>query len=183
MRHALVNAQNRVVNIIEAEEGFTLETEEFRVIPDAERVSAIGMGYEDGQFKSAWELMSLEEQKDETRRRIDRETLAAIEAGFVYAVNGANYRFSYDQFDQQNFADTAGACLMAQSGIRGLPESVTWNAYDEAGDLARLTFTPAEFLALYAGGALLHKAAKMDEGGTRKLAVDAAATAEELLAI
>ena len=37
MRHALVNAQNRVVNIIEAEEGFTLETEEFRVIPDAER--------------------------------------------------------------------------------------------------------------------------------------------------
>ena len=72
---------------------------------------------------------------------------------------------------------------MAQSGLPGLPESITWNAYDEAGDLARLTFTPAEFLALYAGGALLHKAAKMDEGGTRKLAVDAAETAEELLAV
>ena len=72
---------------------------------------------------------------------------------------------------------------MAQSGIKGLPESVTWNAYDEADNLARLTFTPAEFLALYAGGALLHKAAKMDEGGTRKLAVDATETAEELLAV
>ena len=38
MRHALVNAQNRVVNIIEAESGFTLEIEEFRVIPGAERI-------------------------------------------------------------------------------------------------------------------------------------------------
>lgn len=183
MRHAVVNADNHVVNIIEAEVGFTLETDELRVIPDAERLSAIGMGYVDGQFKSAWELMSFTEQKDETRQRIDAETQAAIEAGFSYGVDGTGYHFSYDAFDQQNFADTANACLMAQSGIPGLPESVTWNAYDAAGGLVQLAFTATEFLALYAGGALAHKAAKMAQAGTRKAGVDAAENAEELLAI
>ena len=183
MRHAVINAHNRVVNIIEAEQGFTLETNDLRVIPDAERLSAIGMGYVDGQFKSAWELMSFAEQKDETRRRIDGETQTAIAAGFSYVVDGTNYCFSYDAFDQQNFADTANACLMAQSGIAGLPESVTWNAYDATGSLVQLVFTAPKFLALYAGGALVHKAAKMAQAGTRKAAVDAAQTAEELLGI
>ena len=122
---------------------------------------------------------------------IDAETSAAIVAGFEYAVEGVPYHFSYDAFDQQNFADTANVALLAQMGGKGLPESVAWNAYknwqDGKGELVRLTFTAESFLALYTGGAVAHKAARMAEGGARKAALADAvargATAEELEAI
>ena len=122
---------------------------------------------------------------------IDAETAAAITAGFFYVVDGITYHFSYDTFDQQNFADTANVALLSQMGGQGLPESVAWNAYknwqDGKGELARLTFTAETFLALYTAGAVAHKAARMAEGGSRKEAVAAAvargATIEELEAI
>ena len=122
---------------------------------------------------------------------IDAETAAAITAGFFYVVDGVTYHFSYDTFDQQNFADTANVALLSQMGGQGLPESVAWNAYknwqDSKGDLVRLTFTAETFLALYTAGAVAHKAARMAEGGSRKEAVAAAvargATVEELEAI
>ena len=47
----------------------------------------------------------------------------------LHAVDGVSYHFSYDSFDQQNFADTANVALLAQMGGKGLPESVAWNAY------------------------------------------------------
>ena len=122
---------------------------------------------------------------------IDAETAAAITAGFFYVVDGITYHFSYDTFDQQNFADTANVALLSQMGGQGLPESVAWNAYknwqDGKGELVRLTFTAESFLALYTGGAVAHKAARMAEGGARKAALAEAvangATAEELEAI
>ena len=122
---------------------------------------------------------------------IDAETAAAITAGFFYAVDGVTYHFSYDTFDQQNFADTANVALLSQMGGQGLPESVAWNAYknwqDGKGELVRLTFTAETFLALYTAGAVAHKAARMAEGGSRKEAVATAvargATIEELEAI
>ena len=122
---------------------------------------------------------------------IDAETAAAITAGFFYVVDGVTYHFSYDTFDQQNFADTANVALLSQMGGQGLPESVAWNAYknwqDGKGELVRLTFTAETFLALYTAGAVAHKAARMAEGGSRKEAVAAAvargATIEELEAI
>ena len=122
---------------------------------------------------------------------IDAETAAAITAGFFYVVDGVTYHFSYDTFDQQNFADTANVALLSQMGGQGLPESVAWNAYknwqDGKGELVRLTFTAETFLALYTAGAVAHKAARMAEGGSRKEAVAAAvargATVEELEAI
>ena len=122
---------------------------------------------------------------------IDAETSAAIIAGFEYAVDGVSYHFSYDAFDQQNFADTANVALLAQMGGKGLPESVAWNAYknwkDGQGELVRLNFTAESFLALYTGGAVAHKAARMAEGGALKAALAEAvargATAEELEAI
>ena len=122
---------------------------------------------------------------------IDAETAAAITAGFFYVVDGVTYHFSYDTFDQQNFADTANVALLSQMGGQGLPESVAWNAYknwqDSKGELVRLTFTAETFLALYTAGAVAHKAARMAEGGSRKEAVAAAvargATIEELEAI
>ena len=123
--------------------------------------------------------------------RIDAETSGAIIGGFDYVVDGVPYHFSYDSFDQQNFADTANVALLAQMGGKGLPESVAWNAYknwqDGKGELVRLTFTAESFLALYTGGAVAHKAARMADGGARKAALAEAvargATAEELEAI
>lgn len=124
---------------------------------------------------------TLEELKTAKKARIDEDTSAAILAGFDYAVNGVTYHFSYDAFDQQNFADTANVCIMKQAGMPGLPDSVMWNAYTvPGGELARLTFDAPGFLALYAGGAMRHKNETMQRGGERKAAVEAAATAEEV---
>lgn len=104
--------------------------------------------------------------------QIDMETSAAILAGFDYAINDETFHFSYDSFDQQNFADTASACLMAKAGTPGLPQTVTWNAYRENGSLVRLELGADDFLALYAGGALAHKAACMEAGGIKKAALE-----------
>ncbi len=123
---------------------------------------------------------SLDELKAAKKAQIDAETSAAILSGFDYAVDGVTYYFSYDAFDQQNFADTANVCLMKQSGMPGLPDSVTWNAYMPGGELERLTFDASGFLALYAGGAMKHKNGTMQRGGERKAAVEAATTAEEV---
>lgn len=125
----------------------------------------------------AYPKLSLKELKEEKKARIDAETSAAILAGFDYAVDGVTYHFSYDAFDQQNFADTANVCLMKQSGM---PDSVTWNAYTPGGELERLTFDASGFLALYAGGAMRHKTRTMQRGGERKAVVEAATTPEEV---
>lgn len=124
---------------------------------------------------------ALEDLKTAKAARIDAETSAAILGGFDHVVDGVTYHFSYDAFDQQNFADTANVCIMKQAGMQGLPDSVTWNAYTvPGGELARLTFDAPGFLALYAGGAMRHKNGTMQRGGERKAAVEAAATAEEV---
>ena len=124
---------------------------------------------------------TLEELKTAKKARIDEDTSAAILAGFDYAVNGVTYHFSYDAFDQQNFADTANVCIMKQAGMPGLPDSVMWNAYTVPDDeLVRLTFDAPGFLALYAGGAMKHKNETMQRGGERKAAVEAATTPEEV---
>lgn len=126
---------------------------------------------------------TLEELKAAKKARIDAETSAAILAGFDYAVDGVNYHFSYALDDQQNFSDTANVCLMKQSGMLGLPDSVTWNAYTPDDELVRLTFDASGFLALYAGGAMRHKNETMQRGGERKAAVEAAATPDEIAAV
>lgn len=123
---------------------------------------------------------------------IDAETSAAITAGFDYVVADVTYHFSYDASDQQNFADSANVAMLSATGLSGLPASVTWNAYknwtpESGGELVRLNFGPADFLNLYVGGALAHKAAKMQMGGARKAAVAEAlergATAAEIESI
>lgn len=126
---------------------------------------------------------TLEELKAAKKARIDAETSAAILAGFDYAVDGVNYHFSYALDDQQNFSDTANVCLMKQSGMLGLPDSVTWNAYTPDDELVRLTFDASGFFALYAGGAMRHKNETMQRGGECKAAVEAAATPDEIAAV
>lgn len=115
------------------------------------------------------------QDKETMRARIDAETSAAILAGFDYMVDGEVLHFSYDAFDQQNFADTANACLLQKSGASGLPESVTWNAYRANGELVQLALSSDAFLMLYTAGALAHKAACMADGGQRKAALEGGA--------
>ena len=131
---------------------------------------------------------TLEEVKTDAVKKVDNATSAVILAGFDYETDFGTgvietLHFSYDSFDQQNFADSANVATLAMSGTPGLPESVTWNAYrdwtlETGGELVRLTLTPATFLELYTAGALTHKATQMEIGGWRKVAVEAAESAE-----
>lgn len=123
---------------------------------------------------------SLEELKEQKIKQIDKETSESILSGFNYIINDTEYHFSYDSFDQQNFADTANMCQLALSGTEGLPTSVTWNSYLKDGTLVQQVFNANEFLDLYVKGAMVHKATQMAIGGQRKAAVQLASTKEEL---
>ena len=123
---------------------------------------------------------------------IDAETSAAILAGFECEATPPDtgvpelLHFSYDEFDQQNFADAALSMqLVATSG--DIPTSTPWNAYrghtaDSKGELVTLNLTAETFLPIYAA-ALNHKATQMAIGGQRKAAVAAAQTVEDVEAI
>jgi hypothetical protein len=111
-------------------------------------------------------------------RRIDAETSAAILAGFDYEVAGQSLHFSYDAFDQQNFADAANNALAAL--MAGQPFTVAWNAYDSAGALNSLELDAGQFLALYQQGACTHKVTQMGIARLRKTALAEAATAKDV---
>lgn len=129
---------------------------------------------------------------------IDADTSARILAGFTYDIDPGtgtveSLHFSYDAFDQQNFADTANMALLLLSGsseaeASASPTTVTWNAYrnwtaDAGGELVRLTLDVHSYLALYTQGALAHKVAQMDTGGQRKALVAAAESTEAIAAL
>jgi hypothetical protein len=114
-------------------------------------------------------------------RQIDAEAGAAILAGFDYTVNGQSLHFSYDAFDQQNFADAANNALAAL--VAGQSFAVRWNSYDSTGVLVSLDLDAGQFLALYQQGACAHKVARMDHARQRKAAVAEAATAQEIATI
>ena len=135
---------------------------------------------------------TLDEVKARKLAAIDAETSAAIMAGFECEVTPPDtgtpelLHFSYDEFDQQNFADAAISMQLA-SASGGIPTTTPWNAYrnhtaDSKGELVILQLTAETFLPIYAA-ALDHKAAKMAEGGRRKAAVAAAQTVEDVEAI
>ena len=135
---------------------------------------------------------TLDEVKARKLASIDAETSAAIMAGFECEVTPPDtgtpelLHFSYDEFDQQNFADAAVSMQLA-SASGGIPTTTPWNAYrnhtaDSKGELVILQLTAETFLPIYAA-ALNHKAAKMAEGGRRKAAVAAAQTVEDVEAI
>ena len=136
---------------------------------------------------------SLENVKARKLAVIDAETSAAILAGFECEATPPDtgvpelLHFSYDSFDQQNFADAAVSMQLATASDGGIPTTTPWNAYrnhtaDSKGDLVILQLTAETFLPIYAA-ALNHKATKMAEGGTRKAAVEAAQTVEDVEAI
>ena len=145
----------------------------------------------DGKWYQTWVLTPVTHTPEEEEERlnqlkeqkilqIDKETSDSILSGFDYTINDIKYHFSYDSFDQQNFADTANMCQLVLSGTEGLPTSVTWNSYLEDGTLVRQEFDANNFLKLYTSGAIAHKATQMAIGGQRKAAVQLAKTKEEL---
>lgn len=150
--------------------------------------------YRDGKWYQTWVLKSIthtpeeEEErlnqfKEQKLKQIDQETSDTILSGFDYTIDNVKYHFSYDSFDQQNFADTANMCQLALSGIEGLPATVTWNSYLEDGTLVQQKFDANSFLKLYTSGAMVHKATQMTIGGQRKAAVQLASNKEEIEAI
>ena len=135
----------------------------------------------------------LEQMKADKLLTIDAQTSAAILAGFQCEATPADtgqpelLHFSYDEFDQQNFADAALSMQLAAAAGGAIPTATPWNAYrghtaDSKGKLVILQLTAETFVPIYAA-ALQHKAAKMAEGGQRKAAVVAAKTKEEVEAI
>ena len=86
---------------------------------------------------------------------------------------GETLHFSYDSSPtSKTLRIPPTPVLLQKSGAPGLPSSVDWNAYRTDGELVRLTLTADQFLGLYAGGALAHKAACMAAGGAKKAALE-----------
>lgn len=117
--------------------------------------------------------------------RIDSATSKAILAGFEYTIDNETLHFSYDSFDQQNFADTANGALLALQNVEGVPTTVTWNGYrnhtkEQKGELVRLTLNVSKFLDLYVKGALAHKDTQMELGGKRKAIISNCTTVESI---
>ena len=158
----------------------------------------------DGKWYQTWVLTQVTHTPEENAERllqrkeqkvaqIDAQTSSAIMAGFECEATPPDtntlelLHFSYDSFDQQNFADAAVSMQLATASDGGIPTTTPWNAYrnhtaDSKGDLVILQLTAETFLPIYAA-ALNHKATKMAEGGQRKAAVAAAQTVEDVEAI
>ena len=139
---------------------------------------------EDGKFViKAIPEPSLEELKEEKIKQIDKETSESILSGFTYTIKDKERFFSYDSFDQQNFADAANTALLSQmqSGVKEIPTAINWNSYvGEEKELEIITLSASEFLDLYINGALVHKNTKMQIGGQRKTQVSEAQSKEDL---
>ncbi len=145
----------------------------------------------EGSWQQVWTVTDIEFTPEEQAARlaqykrdrilaIDAETSQSIFAGFTYAVDGVEYRFSYDTLDQINFADTANLCILAIQGLSSGDTEIQWKTHTLEGELVTHTFTPAEFLTLYTTGALAHKNGLIDDGEVRKVNVEAARTIEQI---
>lgn len=166
---------------------------EYKLIESAEE--------KNGTWIQTWTLQKIEHTDEEIQEKlelekerlisiIDAETSKKISSGFFCNATPPDTNeeeslfFSYDSFDQQNFADAAITILnYVQSGMKDeLKQS--WNAYrnhtdDYKGDLIVLELSPATFLPVYQA-ACMHKATIMTEGSVIKEKVRNALTLEEL---
>ena len=149
---------------------------------------------DDGKWYQTWVLKPIvhtpeEEQnylnrlKNKKIKQIDQETSDSILSGFDYTINNTKYHFSYDSFDQQNFADAANTAVLSQiqSNVKTIPTDVNWNSYvGKEKKLEIITLNASEFLDLYVNGALVHKNTKMQIAGQRKAEVSKAQSKEDL---
>lgn len=113
------------------------------------------------------EFASLEYKLD----LIDKEISDSILAGFNYALEKRGIlHFNYDSMDQQNFSDAINIVTLMKLGLPGLPETVSWNAYDEDCNLIVLNLTADQMLDLYST-AINHKLTQLELGRQRKVEV------------
>ena len=146
----------------------------------------VEQGYDGNWYVAGYApTQPLSELRTAALSRIDSATSTAILAGFEYTVNNETLYFSYDSFDQQNFADTANGALLALQNVEGVPTSVNWNGYrnhtkEQKGELVRLTLNVSKFLDLYVKGALAHKDTQMELGGKRKAIISNCTTIESI---
>ena len=144
----------------------------------------VDIGYDGNWYLSnKLPLQSIDELKEQKIKQIDKETSESILSGFRYTIKDKERFFSYDSFDQQNFADAANTALLSQmqSNVKTIPTDVNWNSYvGEEKELEIITLDASEFLDLYVNGALVHKNTKMQIGGQRKAQVAEAQSKEDL---
>lgn len=137
--------------------------------------------------------LTIEELRTAALSRIDSATSTAILQGFEHEVklstgNEVLY-FSYDSFDQQNFADTANGAMMQMMAIpTSLPTVIEWNGWrnhtaESKGELVKVPLNADQFISLYTEGALVHKAYQMEIGTSRKQEIEACQTVEEINAL
>lgn len=128
---------------------------------------------------------TIEELKAQKTIIINRSCEQEIIAGFWYIVKGQRLHFSYDTFDQQNFADTSNASIVMTMSGTSLPAQ-NWNGYIdiEHKNMVVLSLNFNEFQDLYIQGALIsHKARLMEKAKTLKEQVASAMTKEQIEAI
>ena len=122
---------------------------------------------------------------------IDKNTSDTILAGFDCKVNTdkgqETLHFSYDQFDQSNFTDSAVTAYAetGQVASNASPTTVYWNGYrdydkdQKKGELVVLTLNAQTFLPIY-NAALAHKSSNMAAGSQKRVEIAKKTTAAEI---
>lgn len=126
---------------------------------------------------------SLERVKDLAIAKINADVSKKILAGFdyIYAPTSEVLHFSYDNYDQQNFAAQAVACKTVAAPLEeDTPSEIMWTARKQDGTHIAFSMDNATFLELYNKGAQAHKASVLAKGRELKGAVIAATTVEEV---
>ena len=128
-------------------------------------------------------ILPLEEMKNNKKLDINSRTKSIIYGGFIYNINGTDFKFNYNSDDQQNYSDDANMILFQKAN--GLPLSnINRTGYSIPDNTPiSLSFNGDAFLDLYYNGALAHKNRVLKEGKERKLRIEKASTKEELDAI
>ena len=157
-------------------------------------------------------LPTVQEQINKYVKMIDAWTNKKILAGFDYEVGGITYHFSYDLYDQNNFAQANSKAIMSltlgntsedelkatygtlEDGSLNkdalpvpLPDEWTqvWQGHidqDGMDNSVSITFNVNDFLAL-ANAAGAHNQKQLGIGWTIKTALRSAATTDELKAL
>lgn len=131
------------------------------------------MALEGHQDSCAWDVGSINpDMLDAAHLAIKDNITQRIFAGFYYAIGGQEYFFTYDLYDQQNFADNA---ILANSGI----DDLLVYGRDDGNELKEIILSATQMLGLHRYG-FYHKQDLMKERLLMKKAVDECTTYPEL---
>ena len=107
-------------------------------------------------------MSDLDNIKERAINAINEDTSKSINSGFEYEIKGDLLHFSYDVYDQINYADVCNV-------LESIPNTeITWHGYTLDGNRVELVFNNKDFLDLYYHGALISKSNKIQQGNRRK---------------